>query len=273
MEELRKKILMEAHSSKYAMHPGATKMYHNLKSHYWWNGMKRDVAQFVGQCLVCQQVKAEHQVPSGLLQQITIPEWKWERITMDFVTALPLTQRKHDAVWVIVDRLTKSAHFLPIRIDYSLERLAKLYIDEIVRLHGVPLLIISDWDQRFTSRFWKKLQEALGTKLNLSSAFHPQTDGQSERTIQTLEDMMRCVVIDFEGSWDRYLSLMEFAYNNSYQASIKMAPYEALYGRKCRTPLCWTELSEEKEIGVDLVQETKEKVKLIQDHLKEASDR
>ena len=132
MEELRKRILTEAHSSKYAMHLGATKMYHNLKTHYWWNGMKRDVAKYIGQCLVCQQVKAEHQVPSGLLQQITIPEWKWERITMDFVTALPLTQRKHDAVWVIVDRLTKSAHFLLIRINYSLERLAKLYIDEIV---------------------------------------------------------------------------------------------------------------------------------------------
>ena len=272
-DELRKSILTEAHSSQFAMHPGATKMYQNLRRHYWWSGMKRDVTAFVAQCLVCQQVKAEHQVPSGLLQQITIPEWKWERITMDFVTSLPLTQKKHDAVWVVVDRLTKSAHFLPVRADYTLERLARLYVDEIVRLHGVPVSIISDRDPRFTSRFWKKLQEALGTRLNFSTAFHPQTDGQSERLIQVLEDMMRSCVIEFEGSWDRYLSLMEFSYNNSYQSSIQMAPYEALYGRKCRTPLCWTELNEDKIVGVDLVQQTREKVKLIQERLKAASDR
>ena len=192
---------------------------------------------------------------------------------MDFVTSLPLTQKKYDAVWVVVDRLTKSAHFLRVRMDYSLEKLARLYVDEIVRLHGIPVSIISDRDPRFTSRFWKKFQEALGTHLNFSTAFHPQTDGQSERLIQVLEDMMRSCAIEFEGSWDRYLSLMEFSYNNSYQSSIQMAPYEALYGRKCRTPLCWTELSEDKITGVDLIQQTKEKVKLIQERLKAASDR
>ena len=144
----------------------------------------------------------------------------------------------------MVDRLTKSAHFIPVRTDYSLNKLAELYIAEIVRLHGVPMSIISDRDPRFTSRFWKKLQEALVTKLNFSTAFHPQTDGQSERVIQVLEDMLRCCVLEFGGSWEKYLSLIEFAYNNSYQSSIQMAPYEALYGRKCRTPLYWTELSE-----------------------------
>jgi len=146
--------------------------------------MKKDIADYVTKCLTCQQVKAEHQVPSGLLQPIRIPEWKWDRVTMDFVSGLPLTQKKHDAVWVIVDRLTKSAHFLPVRTDYSLERLAELYISEIVRLHGIPLSIISDRDPRFTSRFWKKLNESLGTQLHFSTAFHPQTDGQSERVIQ-----------------------------------------------------------------------------------------
>ena len=125
--------------------------------------MKRDVSEFVTKCLVCQKVKVEHQVPLGLLQPIRIPEWKWDRITMDFVVGLPLTRRRHDSVWVIVDQLTKSAHFLPVRTDYSLDKLAELYIKEIVRLHGIPVSIISDRDPRFTSRFWGKLQEALGT--------------------------------------------------------------------------------------------------------------
>ncbi|XP_043809086.1 uncharacterized protein LOC110606254 [Manihot esculenta] len=271
--DLRKSILVEAHSSSYAMHPGRTKMYQDLKLHYWWPGMKKDIVEFVATCLTCQQVKAEHQVPSGLLHPISIPEWKWDRITMDFVVGLPLTPRKKDAIWVIVDRLTKSAHFLLVRTDYSLEKYAELYINEIVRLHGVPLSIISDRDPRFTFRFREKLHEALGTKLKFSIAFHPQTDGQSERVIQTLEDMLRSCVIEFEGSWERYLPLVEFAYNNSYQASIKMAPYEALYGRKCRTPLCWTELSEAKLIGPDLVREIEEKVRIIKERLKAASDR
>ncbi|KAK5845370.1 hypothetical protein PVK06_001543 [Gossypium arboreum] len=149
-----------------------------------------------------------------------IPEWKWDRITMDFVTGLPLTPKKKNEVWVVVDRLTKSAHFIPVRTDDSLDKLAELYISEIVKLHGVPMSIISERDPRFTSRFWKKLQEALGTKLNFSTAFHPQTDGQSERVIQVLEDMLRCCVLEFQGSWEKYLPLVEFAYNNSFQSSI-----------------------------------------------------
>ena len=199
--------------------------------------MKRDIFDFVSKCLVCQQVKAKHQVPSGLLQPIMIPEWKWDRVTMDFVSGLPLSASKKDAIWVVVDRLTKSAHFIPVRTDFSLDKLAELYVSQIVRLHGVPISVVSDRDPRFTSRFWKKLQEALGTKLHFSTAFHPQTDGQSERIIQILEDMLRCCILEFSGSWERYLPLIEFAYNNSFQSSIKMAPYEALYGRKCRTPL------------------------------------
>ena len=175
--ELKRDIMEEAHSSAYAMHPGSTKMYKSLKEHYWW---------------------------------------KWEKITMDFVTGLPRTQRQHDAIWVIVDRLTKSAHFLPVNVEDSLEKLAKLYLDEIVRLHGVPLSIVSDRDPRFTSRFWPSLQTALGTRLHFSTAFHPQTDGQAERTIQMLEDMLRACVIEFKGSWDTHLVLMEFAYKNSY---------------------------------------------------------
>ena len=271
--DLRKTILKEAHSGSFAIHPGSTKMYQDLKMSFWWSRMKRDISEFVTKCLVCQRVKVEHQVPSGLLQSIRIPEWKWDRITMDFVDGLPLTRRKHNSVWVVVDRLTTSAHFLPVITDYSLDKLAELYIKEIVRLHGIPISIISDRDPRFTSRFWGKLQEALGTRLNFSTAFHPQTDGQSKRVIQIMEDMLRSCVIDYEGSWDRRIPLVEFVYNNSFQLSIGMAPYEALYGRKCRTPLCWTELSEKKVIGPDLIQETEEKVKMIRERLKIANDR
>ena len=228
--ELRQLILKEAHGGLCAMHPGGNKLYRDLREVYWWPGLKREVTEFVGKCLTCQQVKAEHQLPSGLLQPVKIPLWKWERVTMDFVSGLPLTPTKKDSVWVVVDRLTKSAHFIPVRTDYSLQKLAKLYVAEVVRLHGVPVSIISDRDPRFTSRFWRKLQEALGTRLDFSTAFHPQTDGQSERVIQVLEDMLRGCIIDFRGSWEDYLPLAEFAYNNSYQASIQMAPYEALYG-------------------------------------------
>ena len=199
-DELRKAILEEAHSGSFAIHLGRKKMYQELKTSFWWSGMKRDVSEFVTKCLVCQRVKVEHQVPSGLLQPIRIPEWKWDRITMDFVVGLPLTGRKHDSIWVVVDRLTKSAQFLPVRTDYSLDKLAELYIKEIVRLHGIPVSIISDRDPRFTSRFWGKLQEAMGTRLNFSTAFHPQTDGQLERVIQILEDMLRSYAIDYEGS-------------------------------------------------------------------------
>ncbi|KAA3473697.1 DNA/RNA polymerases superfamily protein [Gossypium australe] len=271
--DLIQMILCEAHSGRLSIHPGSTKMYNDLKQFYWWPGMKRDISEFVSKCLICQQVKAEHQVPSGLVQPIMMPEWKWDRITMDFVSGLPMTPSKKDAIWVIVDRLTKSAHFIPVRTDYSLDKLAELYVSQIVRLHGVPSSIVSDRDPRFTSLFWKKLQDALGTKLHFSTAFHPQTDGQSERTISVLEDMLRCYVLEFEGTWERYLPLVEFAYNNSFQSSIKMAPYEALYGRKCRTPLYWTELSENKIHGVDWIKETEQKVVLIRNNLKAASDR
>ncbi|KAB2090244.1 hypothetical protein ES319_A03G111400v1 [Gossypium barbadense] len=189
------------------------------------------------------------------------------------VTSLPLTLRKKDAIWVIVDRLTKSAHFIPVRTNFSLDKLVELYIGEIVRLHVVLISIISNKDLRFTSRFWKKLQEVLGTKLNFSTAFHQQTDGQSERVIQVLEYMLRCCVVEFQGSWEKFLPLVEFSYNNSYQSSLKMMPYEALYRCKCRTPLYWTELRKSQIHRVDLVKKTEDKVKVIRDCLKASSDR
>ncbi|KAA3480503.1 DNA/RNA polymerases superfamily protein [Gossypium australe] len=245
--ELVQWILYEAHNGITSIRPDSNKMYNDLKKIYWWPGMKRDISKF--------QVKAEHQVPSRLLQPVTILGWKWERVTMDFVSRLPLSSKKKNAIWVTVDRLITSTHFIPVRMVFSLDRLAELYVSKIVRLDGVPVSSISDRDPLFTSRFWNKLQEALGTKFHSSTAFHPQTDSQSERVIQILEDMLRCYVLEFEGNWEKYLPLVEFAYNNSYHSSIKMAAYEALYGFKYRTPLYWIELNEKKIHGVDLVRE------------------
>ena len=149
--KLKKKILVEAHSSRFAVHPGNTKMYHDLREHNWWTGMKRDIASHVSKCLHCQRVKAEHHSPAGLLQPLSIPEWKWEYITMDFVVWLPQSFSNNDAIWVIVDWLTKSAHFLPIKIMYSLNKFSTLYIKEIIRLHGTPVSIVSDRDTHFVS--------------------------------------------------------------------------------------------------------------------------
>ncbi|GJZ83803.1 putative reverse transcriptase domain-containing protein [Tanacetum coccineum] len=167
-------------------------------------------------------------------------------MTMDFVMKLPRTSSGHDAIWVIVDRLTKSAHFLPIREDYKIDRLARLYLNEIIARHGVPISIIFDRNSRFTSRFWQSMQEALGTRLDKSTAYHPQTDGKSERTIKTLEDMLRVV---------------------------RSSPFEALYGRKCRSPILWAEVGDGQLIGHDLVQKTTKKISQIKDRLKAAHDR
>ncbi|GJZ04586.1 putative reverse transcriptase domain-containing protein [Tanacetum coccineum] len=195
--DLRTVIMHESHKSKYSIHPGSDKMYQDMKKLYWWPNMKADIATYVSKCLTCAKVKAEHQRPSGLLVQPKIPEWKWDNITMDFVTKLPKSSQGYDTIWVIVDRLTKSAIFTPMRETDPLDKLARMYLKEVVTRHGIPVSIICDRDPRFASNFWRSLQNALGTNLDMSTAYHPQTDGQSERTIQTLEDMLRACAIDF----------------------------------------------------------------------------
>ncbi|GJX13970.1 putative reverse transcriptase domain-containing protein [Tanacetum coccineum] len=214
--DLRTVIMHESHKSKYSIHPGSDKMYQDMKKLYWWPNMKADIATYVSKCLTCARVKAEHQRPSGLLVQPEIPQWKWDNIIMDFITKLPKSSQGYDTIWVIVDRLTKSAIFVPMRETDPMEKLARMYLKE----------------------------KALGTNLDMSTAYHPQTDGQSERTIQTLEDMLRACVINFGNGWVRHLPLVEFSYNNSYHASIKALPFEALYGRKCHSPVCWAEVGQ-----------------------------
>ncbi|GKA75493.1 putative reverse transcriptase domain-containing protein [Tanacetum coccineum] len=216
---LRDLIIHESHKSKYSIHLSSDKMYQDLKKLYWWPNMKVEIATYVSKCLTYAKVKTEHQKPSGLLQQPEIPKWKWEKITMDFVSGLPRTPSGYDTIWVIVDRLTKSDHFLPMKKTDSMEKLTQQYLKEI----------------------------ALGTDVNMSTAYHSEKDGQSERTIQTLEDI--------------------------YHESIKAAPFKALYGRKCRSPICWSEVGDSQLTGPELIRETTEKIVQIKNRLLTARSR
>nr|GFB45833.1 putative reverse transcriptase domain-containing protein [Tanacetum cinerariifolium] len=205
-DDLRSVIMHKSHKSKYSIHPGSENMYQDMKKLYWWPNMKADIATY------------------------------WDNIMMDFITKLPKSSQGFDTIWVIVDRLTKSAHFLPIRENDPLDKLARLYLNRIVTRHGIPVLIICDSDGRFTSNFWKSFQKALGTNLSMSTTYHSKTDGQSERTIQTLEDMLRACVIDFGKGWVKHLPEAQLT-------------------------------------GPELIQETMEKIVLIKQRIQAAQDR
>jgi hypothetical protein len=271
--EVHQQILDEDHLSRYSIHLGSTKMYQDLKQHYWWTKMKIEIARYVARCDTCRRVKAIHMKTARPLQSLPIPTWKWEDLSMDFIVGLPKTAKGFDSIWVIIDRLTKIAHFLPVKKKYTMVAYAELYIARIVNLHGVPKTIVSDRRPQFVSKFWEELHKSLGTKLLHSSAYHPQTSGQNERVNQILEDMLRACVLEFPQKWDDCLPLAEFSYNNNYQESIKMAPFQALYGRRCRTPLNWSEPGERWYFRPDLVKETEAKVQRIRHHLKEAQAR
>ncbi|GJZ62697.1 putative reverse transcriptase domain-containing protein [Tanacetum coccineum] len=219
IEDLCALIMHESHKSKYSIHPGSDKMYQDLKKLYWWPNMKVEIATY-----------------------------KWENITMDFVAKLPKMSTGQDTIWVIIDRLTKSTHFLPMRENDSKEKLTRQYLKEVVMRHGVPVSIISDRDGRFTSEFWQSLQKAL-------------------------KDMLHACVINFGKSWDRHLPLVEFSYNNSYHTSIKAAPFEALYDHKCRLPVCWAEVGDAQLTGLDIIHETTEKIIQIKKHIQATRDR
>jgi hypothetical protein len=211
--------------------------------------MNRDVFHFITKCLDCQQVKANHHHPTGLLQPHDVPMSKWEVISMDFVVGFPLTSHRHNAILVIVDKLTKSSHFILVRNSYDVTNVARVFVSEVICLHGIPKKIISDRDSIFTSRFFTSLQSTLGTQLNLSTTYHPETDRKTERVNQVIEDMLRMYFINNQNQWEKYLPLVEFAYNNSFHSSIGMPPCEALYGRPCRTPLSWDGLEDRVTVG------------------------
>jgi hypothetical protein len=270
---IRTEILREAHNSKYAIHPGCTKMYQDLKDHFWWNDMRTDIAEFVAKCDIFRRIKAKHQRPAGLLKPLDIPLWKWDDICMDFITRLPRTQKGNDSIWVIVDRLTKVAHFIPVKTTYTVSQLSELYMENILKLHGAPRSIVSDRRPQFTAKFWQSLHKSLRTQLDYSTAFHPQTDGQTKRVNQILEDLLRACVLAYGSDWEKSLSYVEFTYNNSHQANLQMSPFEALYGRKCRTPLMWSEIGERSYFGPDSIVEAEENVAKVRENLKIAQSR
>jgi hypothetical protein len=214
-EALKREILDEAHTSRYCIHPGSTKIYHDLRQQFWWTRMKCETARYVSECDTCRKVKADYMKPRGLLQLLSVPDWKWDDISMDFIVGLPLTAHKFNSIWVIVDRLTKSAHFIPMNTNYSIQKYAVIYVPRVLCLHGVPKMIISDRGSQFITCFWEQLHASLETHLIHSSAYHLQTDGQTELVNQILEDMLRACVMEYPGSWDKNLSWAEFSYNNS----------------------------------------------------------
>jgi hypothetical protein len=172
---MTQEVMQEAHDTPLSIHPGSTKMYQDICQRFWWSNMKQDIARYVAECEVCRRIKAEHQRPAGTLQPLATPEWKWDKVEMDFITGFPRSQKGHDAIFVVIDRFSKVAHFLPVKEMITASQLADLYVSRIVSLHGVPLEISSDRGSLFTSRFWNSFQEAMGTHLSFSTAFHPQS--------------------------------------------------------------------------------------------------
>eukprot|EP00253_Pinus_taeda_P023109 PITA_23109 len=235
--------------------------------------MKKNIAEYLARCLECQQIKAEHQHPAGLLQPLPIPEWKWEVISMDFITSLPKTKRNNDSIMVVVDKLSKAAHFIPVQSTYKAVQIAHIFMQHIFKLHGLPKTIISDRDVNFTSAFWRTLFADLGTQLNFSTAYHPQTDGQTERVNQVVEDMLRAYVMQQPTLWEEYLHLVEFSYNNGYHTSMQMSPFEVMYGRKCRTPSSWGGPEDKLSLGPEMLKEMEDMVKRVRVNLRAAQDR
>eukprot|EP00253_Pinus_taeda_P022460 PITA_22460 len=237
-------ILDEFHISHYAGHAGYQKMITAIQKDYFWLGMKKNVAEYLARCLECQQIKAEHQHPTGLLQPLRISEWKWETISMDFITGLPKTKRNNDSIML-----------------------------NVFKLHGLPKTIISDRDVKFTSAFWRTLFAELGTQLNFSTAYHPQIDRQTERVNQVLEDMLRAYVMQQPMMWEEYLHLVEFAYNNGYHTSTQKSPFEVLYGQKCRTLSSWGGPEDRLSLGPEMLKEMEDMVKRVRANLKAAQDK
>jgi hypothetical protein len=213
------------------------KQFQQSGAKYYWPGMKKEIIEYIAKCLECQRVKDEHRHPVGLLQPLPSPEWKWEVVKVDFITGLPKTNKHHDSIMVVVDKLTKPTHFILLKNTHNAANVVDIYMWEVARLHGIPKTIVFDRDPKFTSKFWKELFEGFITNLNFNIAYHLESDGKIERVNQVIEDMLRKYVMEKPSKWEDYLHLVEFSYNNRYQASLKMIPFEALYGKKCNTPV------------------------------------
>jgi hypothetical protein len=228
---LIQQVLYELHTSPLGGHAGITRTMARVKAQFYWPDMKTDIVEYVKKCEICQKAKTTNTLPAGLLQPLPIPSQVWEDVAMDFITGLPLSHGC-TVILVVIDRLTKYAHFIPLKTDYTRKIVAEAFMHHIVKLHGMPKSIVSDRDKVFTSAFWQQLFKLQGTSLAMSSAYHPQSDGQSEVLNKTLELFLRCFTFNNPKAWYKALSWSEFWYNTAFQTSIGMSPFKALYGRE-----------------------------------------
>ncbi|MCO5589360.1 hypothetical protein L7F22_043327 [Adiantum nelumboides] len=235
---LREKVMYESHAPPYAGHRGIQSTLRAIETYFYWPTMKRDIPDYVSKCVVCQKTKFDRGKQPGLLQPLPIPDSPWESISMDFIFGLPKSIHGNTGIWTIVDRFSKQAHFIPVKKTIKAHQMATLFISQIFKYHGLPSSIVSDRDPRMTSNFWKGLFENLGTRLNFSSAYHPQTDGQSEIANLTILDLLKSYVteVDQRSQWEKYLPLVEYAYNNTVHTSTGKAPFEVIEGRS-KSPL------------------------------------
>jgi hypothetical protein len=229
--------LDEVHKKLYSGHQGYQKTITTLRKLFYWPSRKGKIAKYLARCQDCQQVKAKHQHLAGLLQPLPIPKWKWETISLEFIIGFPKTQKQNDSIMVVIDKLSKYAHFIPIKSTFKTINIAEIFMKEIFRLHGIPKMVISDRYVKFTSAFWKELFAGLNTNLNFSTSYHPQTNGQTKTTNKIMEDMLHMYVRTKPKKWEDYLHLVEFAYNNGYQTSAKLSRFEILYDIKCMMPI------------------------------------
>jgi hypothetical protein len=265
------KVLQACHDSPVAGHQGFIKTYRQIRERFAWKGLKEDVMRHIKECTTCQVNKDEHTHPTGLLQPLPIPEHKWESISMDFITGFPKAQGK-DCIFVVVDRLTKFAHFFAIATDYSATQVADLFFREVFRLHGLPKTIVSDRDNRFMSTFWQELFRLVGTALTPSTSYHPQTDGQTEIVNKWVEGYLRNYVSGQQKAWVKWLHLGEYCYNTTHHMSIGMPPFRALYSYD---PLSFVEIvfgDNRAPMVQDWIQQSQDILRELKDHLQRAQN-
>jgi hypothetical protein len=260
VQDLKRIILHEMHNVPYTWHLGYQKIVVAVKSQYFWLGMKREIAGYIARCMECQKVKSEHRHPTRLLQPLPIPEWKWEVVTMDFITGLSRTSKMHDSIIVVVGNLTKDSHFIPLNTTHKAVDVVDIFMKEVALLHEIPKMIVSDRDLKFTSNLWKGLFNGFRMNMNFSTTYHPESGGQIERVNMVIEDMLRMYVMDKPSKCKHYLHLVEFTYNNGYQASVNMSPFEALYNRRCNTPVSWDNPVDRTVVGPEFLKEMEDQM-------------
>lgn len=269
---LQTRLVAALHSSVIGGHSGSKATYHRVKQLFQWKGMKQDVDTFIKQCQVCQQAKHENIHPGGLLQPLPIPEGAWQDLSMDFVEGLPVSDSSN-AILVVVDRLTKYSHFIPLKHPFTAQSVAKSFLDQVVKLHGLPKSIVSDRDKIFTSTFWTTLFSLMKTKMLKSTSYHPQTDGQTERVNQCLEMYLCCAVHESPKKWKAWLPLVELWYNSTFHTSLACSPFKALYGYEANLGLGISLHDQAHSEVVDLLQERETQLSALKQHMTTAQNR